>query len=67
MIDSLNFITGDEETDQKLLGMVKYIADLALKVDELFPDRQIQFLPKDFTGIKEFNSLQIACIIGNPS
>ena len=61
---SLNFIfpQNDKKNDD-LLSTVKYIATLALRVEEYFPDGMLDILWKHTSSYTTYPSQQVACVI----
>jgi hypothetical protein len=61
---TLNFITEDEKTNEHILPVVKFISEMALRLDKLFPDQEIKTLRGNKSDYITYTSEQLACLVG---
>jgi len=63
IIKSLNIISDNKSTDDNVLEIVHFIADLALRVDTLFPTGEMRYLRRYNSEFISFSSEQCAWIL----
>jgi hypothetical protein len=52
-------------TEEDFIGVIKFIAELALKVETLFPENQVLIHEQDSSGQSQYSKDQVGCVIAN--
>lgn len=58
-------INQSKDDGKQLLGLIKYIANLALRSEKLFDHKGVRILRKNAKGFLYYSSEQIACVLAH--